>query len=67
MLMSKAITVNETPSNCWLGLERKAETHTVTNTATTIAIVGIDPGRPNHLSHPGSASRIVGFKANAAR
>src|SRR5277367_2366402 len=67
MPIRRAITVNETPTNCWLALERKVKTHTETNTATTIEIVGIDPGRPNQLSDLGSASTMEGLRATAAR
>jgi hypothetical protein len=45
----------------------KVKTHTATTTATTMAIVAVDPGWPNHRSDFGSASTIKGHSATAPR
>ncbi len=64
---SSAMMVNDTPTSRWLALDRKVSTLTAPSTPTTIAMVAIDPGRPNQLTGLGSWSRMAGCNATAAR
>lgn len=61
------MTVNETPTTRWLALDRKVSTHTAARNATEIAIVTVDPGRPNHRKPDGRASTMDGCNSTAAR